>query len=222
MKIKFGILMMGALFFMASCGGGNTTETANAETDTENHEGHDHEGHDHGTEATAETYIVDTEASNVRWEGSAVGVYSHFGDINIQEGSLQVTGDKISGGSFTVDMTSIQPKDDNYGEENPKEYLIGHLSNGDFFLVEEYPTASFEITSVSEGSITGNLTIRGNTNEETVEVESMEIGEDGLINAKGMLTFDRQKYDVSWQYEPAKDMILSDDIELEISLVAKK
>ncbi|MGB0429478.1 MAG: YceI family protein [Bacteroidia bacterium] len=222
MKLRFGFLMAGALFFMASCGGGNT-ETANNETET--HEGHDHEGHDHETEAetaTADTYTIDTEASNIRWEGSAVGVYSHFGDINIQEGMLELTGETVTGGSFVVDMTSIDPKDENYGEENPKEYLVGHLSKGDFFLVEEYPTSSFEITSMTENGIVGNLTIRDKTNEETVEIETMEVLEDGTVNAKGKLTFDRQKYDVAWQYEPGKDLILSDDIVLDITIVANK
>lgn len=214
--------MMGALFFMASCGGEKSTETAN--TETENHEGHDHEGHDHGTEeaATTASYAVDVESSNVKWTGSAIGVYSHFGNINIQEGILEITGNEITGGSFTIDMTSIDPQDDNYGENNPKEYLVSHLSKGDFFLVEEYPTSKFEITSVAEGQITGNLTIRDKTNEETITLESMDVTEDGSINASGKLTFDRQQYDVAWQYEPGKDLILSDDIELEINLVAKK
>ncbi|MFY0673942.1 MAG: YceI family protein [Bacteroidia bacterium] len=225
MKIKFGFLMMGALFFMASCGGGNSTKTANNETETENHEGHDHEGHDHGTEevAAAETYTVDAEASNIRWEGGTAGVtvYSHFGDINVQEGMLEVTGEEITGGSFVVDMTSIDPKDDGYSEENTPADLVGHLSTGDFFLVEEHPTASFEITGMSEGAVMGNLTIRGNTNEETVNLETMDVAEDGTMTAKGTLTFDRQKYEVKWAHY-LKDVILKDDIDLEITLVAKK
>ena len=43
--------------------------------------------------------------------------------------------------------------------------MVGHLSNGDFFLVEEYPTATFAIKSMADGVITGDLTIRGNTKE---------------------------------------------------------
>ncbi len=216
MKLKFGILALGALFFMASCGGNNETTTTETETVADAHEGHDHA-------ATAESFVVDTEASNIRWTGATAGVtvYSHFGDINIQEGSLEVTGDQITGGSFVVDMTSIEPKDEGYSEENTPEKLVGHLSTGDFFLVEEYPTASFDITSVNGNDVVGNLTIRGNTNQETVKLESVEVNEDGTVKAIGKLVFDRQKYDVKWAHF-LKDTILKDEIELTIELVASK
>lgn len=219
MKLKFGFLMLGAMFFLASCGGNKET----ASTETEGTETHD--GHDHGAEtvkAEPMTYAVDAEASNIRWEGgtSGVTVYSHFGNINIQEGNLVLEGDALTGGSFVVDMTSIDPKDEGYSEENTPADLVGHLSTGDFFLVEEYPTASFEITSVTDGNIMGNLTIRGITNPETVVVESMNVTENG-INAKGTLTFDRQKYDVKYAHY-LKDVLLKDDIELQIDLVASK
>ena len=179
------------------------------------------------TEAVAEaaSWMVDTENSTIQWEGGTSGaqVYSHSGTIDIKEGKLMSEGAALTGGSFIVDMTTINPTDENYSEEHPASDLIGHLTTGDFFAVEEHPTAMFEIASfdASSNTITGTLTIRGNSNEETIEVSSMEMMEDGSMKATGKLVFDRQKYDVAWEHY-LKDVALSDDITLDITLAAKK
>ena len=216
--------MLGALFFMASCGGNKPQSEETHAEETHEHEGHDHDGDaNHSHEGEVATYVVDAQASNVRWEGgtSGINVYSHFGNIDIQEGSVMVEGDHITGGSFVIDMTSIDPKDEGYSEDNPPSKLVGHLSTDDFFAIEANPTSSFEITSVNENTLTGNLTVRGITNEETVNVENVTMNEDGTMNATGTLVFDRQKYDVAWVHF-MEDVLLKDDIELQISLVANK
>jgi len=41
-----------------------------------------------------------------------------------------------------------------------------------------------------------------------------------MMTANGTLVFDRQKYDVAWEHF-LEDTVLSDDITLEITLVAK-
>lgn len=96
----------------------------------------------------------------------------------------------------------------------PPEKLVGHLSSADFFDVANHASASFEVTGSSEDgtSIVGNLTVRGITHEETIENVST-INEE----AKGTLTFDRTKYDVSFSH-PMQEMVVSNDIVLEITL----
>ncbi|MDP4764111.1 MAG: YceI family protein [Salibacteraceae bacterium] len=170
------------------------------------------------------SWIVDAESSNVRWEGNTAGaqVYGHFGHVKIKEGSVTTEGEKIVGGNFTIDMTTIEPKDENYSEEHPAADLVGHLTTGDFFLVEEFPTASFEVTSMDGNTVKGNLTVKGQTHEETVVLEDAKFSEDGnMMKAIGNLTFDRQKYGVAWAHY-LKDVVLSDDIKLTINLVGKK
>ncbi len=205
---------------MVACSGGGSGE----------HAGEDHSNAEE-TAAPAEepmaeaaTWTVDGAASNVRWEGGTSGaqVYSHYGDIMISEGKVMTEGDKITGGSFVIDMTTIDPKDEGYSEEHPASDLVGHLSTADFFAVEENPTASFTIKSITDNTIVGDLTVRGKTNEETVTINGMEMSEDGsAMTATGTLVFDRQKYDVAWAHY-LEDVILSDDISLEIRLVANK
>lgn len=159
---------------------------------------------------------VNTADSKVMWSGSILGAYSHEGTLDITEGSLKLEGENIVGGKFMVDMTSITPTDDGYNEEKTPEMLVGHLSSADFFLVDSFPTASFVVKSadMEAKTITGDLTVRGVTNEETIQ----EVAIDMATNkAKGLLTFNRQDYGVAFSH-PAEDVVVSDDIELTISL----
>jgi len=181
-----------------------------------------------GTEQAAEAaetidataYSVDADSSIVEWKGEVAGVYGHNGVISIQEGSFSAIGDSITSGEIVIDMTTIVPTDSaSYNEENTAEKLVGHLSTGDFFLVDSFPTATFKVKSSMADKLIGDLTIRGNTNEETVELTSLEVTEEGLMGS-GVLVFDRQKYDVNWAHY-VKDYILSDEIEIKISVVAK-
>ncbi|MGB0402659.1 MAG: YceI family protein [Salibacteraceae bacterium] len=206
-KLSLMVSTLAFGLFMTSCGGeAKTTEAAPAaeEATTENVE--------------AKTMNIDAAASTVGWSGSVVGGYSHNGTVAIKEGSLEMTGENLTGGSIMIDMTTMVPLDSNYGEGHTSEDLIGHLSTADFFDVANNPTALFEITGsdLAAGTISGNLTVRGKTNPETVT--NVQFDSEGGA-AKGVLVFDRQKYDVAY-VSTMKDMVLSDDIELQIMLKA--
>ncbi len=164
---------------------------------------------------------IDPAMSLVSWKGTMLGVYSHTGTLDFTQAELMLNEGEITGGKFTIDMNSMVATDENYNPEegSTPEKLIGHLKADDFFAVEAYPTASFEITSVEENSLKGMLTIRDKTNEETVKnISMMKEGDKVMIT--GDMTFDRKKYDVSWDSQ-MKDMVLSDDIELTIQLSGK-
>ncbi len=201
-----------ALSFLLTNCGGKSEETTSEETTTVVDE-----------DAPEVTYALDTEATKVRWAGNTRGVqvYGHYGLIDVKEGAVMAKGNMITGGEIVIDMTTIQPTDSaSYNEENPPSKLVGHLSTGDFFLVEEYPTASFVVKSHEGNTITGDLTIRGNTNEETIELSEIEFNENGFT-ATGKLVFDRQKYEVSWKHY-LKDVILADEIELDLTVSGSK
>ena len=166
----------------------------------------------------AKTIQINTNESVVNWNGTLVGVYDHYGTLDFKNGEIFIKDGKISDGSFVVDMKTMKPIDENYNPEegSTKEKLVGHLSSPDFFDVENYPEASFKIKAHKDNKIVGDLTIRGNTHEETVknlEIKNM----DGKMKFRGTMTFDRNKYDVNWKH-PVKDKVLSDDIELKITI----
>ena len=211
-KIVLGTLSLAALA-LVSCGGNHADESHA----TEDHAAHA-EGHDEAV--TEENYSVDVAASTVHWKGEVAGVYGHEGVIALKSGSHTVKGDQITGGEFVVDMTTITPQDSGYSEENPPSKLVGHLGTDDFFAIDKHPTSKFVVTSATDKEIKGTLTVRGKSNEETVQISSMEVTENG-VKATGKLVFDRQKYDVAWVHY-MKDMVLSDDITLDLEIVAKK
>ena len=166
------------------------------------------------------TLTVDTTASEVMWKGSMVGMYDHSGDVKLESGNVTVADGKITGGKFVIDLTSITPTDSNYKEDKTPEKLVGHLSSEDFFHVEQYPTAPFDITGSEGNTVMGNLTVRGKTNPEKVE-NVVITEENGQMHLKGDIKFDRTKYDVAFKH-PMKDMVISNDIEMNVTLVANK
>ena len=210
-RLNYLLMTVVGALVLASCAGGSSKEASSETADAAS---------ESSASALEASFTVDTEASVVAWKGEVAGVYGHNGVINVQEGSLSITDGKISGGEVIIDMTSIQPLDTasyTASGKTPMD-LVNHLSTGDFFLVEEHPTASFVVKSHEGNQLVGDLTIRGNTNEETVDITSLTVSEDGLTG-EGTLVFDRQKYEVSWEHY-IQDYILSDDISLTLSIVA--
>jgi len=210
MKLRILNALAFSSILLFSCGEAATDQTEENAT-TEN------------TATETATYTVSVEASSVNWRGEVAGVYGHEGYVTLQSGTIEVKGETITTGEFVVDMTTFYPTDSaSYKDVDGGRItdLQGHLTTADFFDTETYPTSKFVITSVEGNMVKGNLTIRDKTNEETIEISSQKVDANHFM-ASGKLTFDRQKYDVAWVHY-MKDMVLSDDIQLTIALVATK
>ena len=79
--------------------------------------------------------------SSITWLGKKV-TGEHSGTIGLKSGYLQMEGEKMTGGEFVIDMTSLAVTD-LQGEY--KGNLEGHLSSDDFFGVANYPTSTLTI-----------------------------------------------------------------------------
>lgn len=170
------------------------------------------------------TYTVDSEASTLAWVGKKV-TGQHNGEITIKSGSVDFSKTKLDG-SFTIDMTSINVLD---LEGEYKGKLEGHLKSDDFFSVEKFPTAKFEITKATtkgngEFDVTGNLTIKGITNPVSFPAKVTTTSE-GLLKATADIVFDRSKWDVKYGsgsfFDGLGDKMIYDDVELSLELIAK-
>ncbi len=95
---------------------------------------------------TAQNYKADVAQTTIEWVGTKPAG-KHHGVLKITDGSLAVKDGKVEGGKFTIDINSLQPQDQD-AEGNGK--LQGHLKSPDFFDASKFPTAEFEITSVSD------------------------------------------------------------------------
>jgi polyisoprenoid-binding protein YceI len=171
-------------------------------------------------------YVIDNKESVVTWKGSMAfaGKGEHIGYVFISKGDLTIDKGKLIGGTVDVDMTTITDKV--HGSDNG---LVNHLKDHDFFDVKKFPTAAFAITKVEPASddninITGSLTIKGITHAVTFPAKA-EV-KDGVVNANGKLIIDRTKWDVRYKsgkfYDNLADEAISDDIELDLKIVAKK
>ncbi len=174
------------------------------------------------------SYMVNTEKSTLKWKGSmlevgGVSLYSHHGDIKIAKGEINAKEGRLSSGSVIVDMTTINPQDDGYKDEDGRraEDLVGHLSSDDFFNVEEHPTARLNITGMADGKVSGKMTIRGNEKDIAIEEVEMKESEDGMMHAKGKFSFDRQEFGAKFKI-PAQDKVLSDRVRMEFEIYAEK
>ncbi len=166
-------------------------------------------------------YKIDSGKSKITWVGKKV-TGQHVGTINLLEGIITTKGKKITGGSFAIDMTSIKDSEANARLET-------HLKSDDFFSVEKNPKATFVATKVeSKGTdqyaFTGNLTIKGITNEiqfpATIQVTN------GQVNAKAKIIVDRTKFDIKFRsgnfFENLGDKAIEDNFELNVELVGSE
>lgn len=170
-----------------------------------------------------ETAGVNTTDSVITWKGYKV-LGSHEGTISIKNGDLQMQDGALVGGSFEIDMTTISCTDLT-GEYKGK--LEGHLKSPDFFGVETYPLATFNITNVvsrgTEGSykITGDLTIKETTKAIRFNVQIAEENEQQI--ATGDVQIDRSDFDVRYGsgsfFDNLGDNTIYDEFDLNIRLV---
>jgi len=156
---------------------------------------------------------IKSEESKVVWKGYKV-TGSHEGTIALKSGFLTFDDDKLTGGEFVIDMTTIQNTD---LEGNSKGKLEGHLKSDDFFGVVTFPTAILtfkEVKSTGKNSyaVTGDLTIKGKTNPITFVISIYG------SKATASVKIDRTKFDVRYGstsfFDNLKDKAIYDEFDL--------
>ncbi|HAY3533580.1 TPA: YceI family protein [Elizabethkingia anophelis] len=164
--------------------------------------------------------------SDIQWWGYKVmksDASSHYGKVNLKSGNIVLKNNQVAGGTFVLDMTSINATDV-AGEEQQK--LNGHLKNGDFFEVEKFPIASFTITSVKANNdkvynyvVNGNLTVKGKT--EAISFPAKINNSKGQVSiVSNKFSFDRQKFGVNYK-AGMKDVVIKDDIDMLVKVTAR-
>ena len=221
MKIKFLTLFtMAALLTAAvSCKNEakNETEAADVEAAAE-------------VTAEASKFMLDKEESEISWEG-AKPTGTHTGTLGLESGVVRLEDEMLSG-SFLIDMTSIVVTD---LEGDQKASLEDHLKGtvegkeGDFFNVNKYPTAAFEITGVTEKDgkkiMAGNLTLK-ETKKNIEFPVTYEVAGNTLTLKSEPFTIDRTDWNVNYGsksvFDNLGDKFINDEIELEFTIVANQ
>ena len=171
-------------------------------------------------------YQIDQKESLITWKGSMKisAAEKHVGTVSISKAELWVENNQLVGGDFQIDMNSME-----YGDKKDKNTPIKHLKSEDYFDVKRFPFASIEITKVDSLSdktfqITGYLTIKSVSH--IVSFPATIAIQNGMLNASAKLTIDRTQWGINYRsgkfYDQIADQTVSDEIDFEIKIVAKK
>lgn len=176
------------------------------------------------TEGSA--YALDTLASKVEWKGYKIFKSentSHFGTLKFESGDVTVKDGKLESGKFVANISSLENVD-LASDAEQKSNLEGHLKSADFFEVEKFPTATYEITQVSEGKgdyntvLDGNLTIKGIT--KPFRTNANVVIKDNVVTISTEPTdFNREEFGVSFK-SPVENGVLKNEITLQVVVSA--
>lgn len=179
------------------------------------------------TAKNGQMYVLDTMNSKIEWKGFKVlksDNTSHFGTIKFESGDVTVNGDKLESGKFVADMSSLANVD-LADDAEQKGKLESHLKSGDFFEVEKFPTASYEIAKVTATEngdyntvLDGNLTIKGITKpvqfKANVKVDNGEVSI--ATEPKDIL---REDFGVKFQL-PVQNGLIKNEVNVQILVKA--
>ena len=168
-------------------------------------------------------YIVNKDLSTIKWTGKEITTKSHYGILDLKEGSIYVNNDGIISGKVVIDMNSINCLD---MSGRGKNRLEGHLRSDDFFGVNSYPEANLIFTSWSVNNLgkilyKGDLTIKNITHPVTFSgsVKKIDIGYRSTIN----LSFDRTLYEIKFRsgkyFQNLGDKLILDNIDISAEIV---
>ncbi len=184
------------------------------------------------SESTSVNYTVNVTDSQIEWKGfKPTG--THTGTIKIDNGNLTVDDGRLQSGTFVIDMESIEVTD---LEGDDKMSLESHLKGtvegkeGDFFNVNQFPEATFEVTSTEslaagKSRLSGNLSMKGQKHNISFPVTISN--EDGVMKIESEpFTIDRTQWGINYGsksvFDNLGDQFINDDMELKIMIKAKK
>ena len=169
--------------------------------------------------ASAQKNEINLNHSVVKWTGNKIGG-SHNGEIKIKSGYLEFKGDQIVSGKVEMDMNSITNSD--LKDEGYNQKLVGHLKSDDFFGVEKFPVATFQISKSGnfvngKATVSGVLTIKGKS--ETISFDVTK--KDNVYTST--VKIDRSKFDVRYGsnsfFDNLGDKAIDDIFILDIQIV---
>ncbi|MBF9251696.1 YceI family protein [Pontibacter sp. 172403-2] len=191
------------------------------------------------TMAPLDTLTIDTAKSEITWIGAKM-TGRHNGRFYIQSGKLYRNKKLLAGGTIVLNMAALRSDDKGIDAETNAK-LTRQLRSADFFDVEHYPAAVFELTAVvpidSSGQqaatrkyderhvgnpthrITGNLSIKGQT--KSVSFPARVTFEDNLLHARANFNLDRTKWGLVYRSdESLGNQTIYPEVNIGLNIVA--
>lgn len=186
---------------------------------------------------TGTTYTLDEANSSLKWKAyHKGGLNPRFGTVK-STGTISAENGVVTGGSFVIDINSLKTDSAAVAASEGKTSadLDGHLKNADFFEVDKYPTAKFEITKVAAFDaskdksniadanfmVSGNLTLKDKTVNVTFPAKVTVTETD--VDMVSQFTINRQDWGLTYGAEgDVKDWGISQEVDIELNVKAKK
>lgn len=172
----------------------------------------------------AGTYVLDPAHTTIGFVARHAMVTKTRGKFEDFEGTITVAENIAdSKADVTIKSASINTGNDDRD---------GHVKGDDFFAVEKYPELTFTATSFNvdeagNGTVTGDLTIKGVTKPVTLNVETEGLAEDPFGNTRfgfeATTKINRLDYGIDFN-APLKTggVLVSEEIKIELEVSAIK
>ncbi|MFW9246232.1 YceI family protein [Corynebacterium striatum] len=172
----------------------------------------------------AGTYVLDPTHTTIGFIARHAMVTKTRGKFEDFEGTITVAENIAdSKADVTIKSASINTGNDDRD---------GHVKGDDFFAVEKYPELTFTATSFNvdeagNGTVTGDLTIKGVTKPVTLDVETEGLAEDPFGNNRfgfeATTKINRLDYGIDFN-APLKTggVLVSEEIKIELEVSAIK
>ncbi|WP_343658693.1 YceI family protein [Chryseobacterium sp.] len=171
------------------------------------------------------SFKINTENSTIDWIGRKV-TGAHNGTIDVKNGNFTLEEGKLLSGKFVIDTRSIKILDIEDAETNAQ--FASHLASDDFFNVEQFPEAYFEIIHAEPGdtnlyNVQGNLTVKGITHP--IDTSLHIVITENLAVLKTTIIVDRTKFNIKFRssnfFTNLGDTLIYNNFDLNIHLVAE-
>jgi polyisoprenoid-binding protein YceI len=181
--------------------------------------------------AKGDAFVADTAASRIRFVGRGVGK-SHAGIFKLSSGIISVAENKITGGSFVINIKSIELEEKG-GVYDRK--LYPHLMGEDFFEAERFNTATFDITGVevynttssqyvvdsANFMVSGNLTLKEVTHN--ISFPARIDLTDSSLKAASNFVMNRKLWNMNYGSEKSLgDKFINEKVNIQLQLEAKR
>jgi len=181
-------------------------------------------------------FNANIDKSTIEWLGTKP-TGTHFGTVGLSDGKIFVDKNKVTGGTLVIDLNSIEVHD--IEEPALNDRLLGHLKSADFFYVDSFPTATFQIASLEKISdavksedgivpthlVKGNLTMRGITKGITFPA-AIEVKDNLVYVESSQFMINRTNWNVNYGsksiFAELKDNFIHDEMGIKIEFVAEK
>ncbi|MFM8912908.1 MAG: YceI family protein [Flammeovirgaceae bacterium] len=168
---------------------------------------------------------VDGTQSEIGWSAKSV-TDTHVGKIKLAKAELQFQNNRLVGGFFEADMNSVTVTDITDAQHN--QDFINHITTGDFFEVNRFPTASFRITEANpkagdEYNIRGVMTIKDR--EQPVEFTATVTPTPTGKRTSATLSVDRTMFGIEYGAQgkrgSEKDWFIHNEFVLNVNVVTE-